>query len=534
MSFVCPEACQTLLRIARTNLSSSIATRALSTTSLRWPCANPPGNGHLRPLPKSSVSLQCNYANRRTIFSPKVVRDYEELHKEYRDQEGLPFGADLTEAQVDKIFGKGLSPKTANYLLRVLHGRRVAGTLQDPAYAVNTAQFSGQQISTALAYLRKKVPVEEIRNAGLRAEDELEQLEKDLAKEKEKANKKPEDVEEPEEEVKADPVYGRSQFDEIRARNRAKQKAREREEEEERLAAETRGGAEKAGPIARREDGTRVLTNPKIQEYYDKATSDEQAPPELKLWQSVLPSVTFVALVLGFMAAVSMVYEEPSTRYRFLKELSTAQATVASLVAINVVVWLGWKVPPLWRLFNNYMVIVIGKAKPVTMFTAMFSHLKLNHLVTNMVPLWFVGTQMHEELGRADFLTLYLGCGALGFLGSLVTYTLRGWTTVTTLGGSGATLGLCSAYFWEHRADGFKILGLPQEGVHGIVFLALIVALQLAAFGRTAAWKLDLASHLGGITAGVVGVEMINRSQRRRKEGKDKTVFEIFSPKPRQ
>ena len=146
----------------------------------------------------------------------------------------------------------------------------------------------------------------------------------------------------------------------------------------------------------------------------------------------------------------------------------------------------------------------------------------------NMVPLWVIGPLLHEDIGRANFLTLYIGSGAFGFLGGLITYTLRGWLTITSLGASGATLGVMSAYFWEHRTDGFKIFGLPQDGVHGIVFLALLLVPQLAAFGKTMKMRLDIASHLSGMAAGILGIEYINRHMER-----PKVVLEFLSPKRR-
>lgn len=70
--------------------------------------------------------------------------------------------------------------------------------------------------------------------------------------------------------------------------------------------------------------------------------------------------------------------------------------------------------------------------------------------------------------------------------------------------------------------DGFKIFGLPQDGVHGIVFLAMITALQLAGLGRTAKLKVDIASHLSGIVAGILGIELIKRAERRDVSGEQR------------
>lgn len=472
------------------------------------------------------------------IFSasrPKIIRHYEDLPKDYRDQAGLQFSVnDLSDEAIAQIFGRGFDAATGNRLLRVLHGRRVAGTVDDPAFAIHTAQYPEQLITKGLAYLRQNVKVNEVLNAGLRAEDELNQMDQEMMAEREareKSNHGEEGGKSQDEPVaaKADPVYGRSAFDQIRARNIAKQKALDQAAEEQRLAREAEEAVGVSGPLARREDGTRAIVNPKVAEYYEKAQSELEAPPEMKTWERILPSATVVALVLGSLGAVAMVYDEPMPRYRLFRDISTAHATVGALVALNALVFLGWRIPPLWSPFNKYMIFVVATVKPVTLFTAMFSHTKFSHMLVNMVPLWFIGTALHEELGRADFLTLYLGCGAVGFLGSLVTYTLRGWLTVTSLGASGATLGLCSAYFWEHRNDGFKILGLPKDGVHGIVFLAMITALQMAAFGRTAKLKVDIASHLSGMVAGILGMEVLQRTARRRGGGQDaKGMIEVW------
>lgn len=549
-AFICADARRALLRVAAGGVTKSTCMQS-SAVPLRFLLGSSSSSSQTR-----SITSRCQRkwqtsrilhspasetSPRRTFFSStKIIRNYEELPRDYRDQTGLVFRSkDITDEEAKRIFGPRMTAAAANHLLRILHGRRVAGTLEDPAFAVHTAQFSPEQMAAGLAYLRETVPVGEVMNAGLRAEDELNQMELEREQaEKRKAKGAEEAASEQateEDEAKVDPVYGRSSFDAMRARIKAKDKARERALEEERQAKEAQEPAAAAGPLAKREDGTRAITNPKVAEYYAKAQSTLEAPPEMRTWERIVPSATVVALVLGFMAAVAMVYEEPMPRYRLLRELSTAQATVGAMIAVNVAVFLAWRVPPLWKTLNKWAILVVATPRPATLFTAVFSHTKLSHLLVNMVPLWFVGTALHAELGRADFTTLYAGCGAVGFLGSLTTYTLRGWLTVTSLGASGATLGLCAAYFWEHRSDGFKVLGLPREGVHGIVFLALIAAVQLAGLGRTMRYKVDVASHLTGMAAGVLGMEMLNRTERRRKGGGGrgeggKEVIELWTP----
>ncbi|KAH7328968.1 hypothetical protein B0I35DRAFT_343778, partial [Stachybotrys elegans] len=455
----------------------------------------------------------------RTFFGPRVIRNYEELPRDYRDQVGLHFASkDLSDAEVAKVFGPDMNTAAANQLLRILHGRRVAGTLYDPAFSVHTAQYSEEEMEKALKYLRKMVRVQEELNAGLRAEDELAEIEQENAEaekakeekaKEEKAQEEKTQEKDPKEEgeavaVKPDPVYGRSGLDEIRARNIAKRKAQEKILEEKRRAAEAEQGA-KAGPVAKIiDDRGRAITNPKVAEYYEDAQSDLEEPPEMSHWQRILPSATAVVLSIGAFAALAMVYEEPSDRYRLFREISTAHATVATIIAINGLVYLAWRIPPLWRRLNRGWMLVVATVRPRMLFTAMFSHQNMGHMVVNMIPLWFVGSALHEELGRGDFLALYLSCGGLAYLGSLMFYTLMGRLDVATLGASGAVYGICSAYFWSHKDDGFRFLGLPKDGVHGSVFLAAISLLQVASLPMR--HKTDVVSHVAGILAGILGI----------------------------
>lgn len=486
-----------------------------------------------RPLTKSrsprdhSLLRQGGCANhRRTFFSPAIIRSYEDLPRDYRDRHGIQFRkGDLSKAEVDRVFGPSIKADSANHLLRILHGRRVAGTLEDPAFAVHTAQFAEDQINKGLEYLRKTVPVDEIMNAGLRAEDELNELEAEeepvIQKDAEKG-----EVGQQAEATKpqVDPVYGKSSFDQIRARNIAKNKAREKameeEEERKRLAdeAEGRTGPQSLVPV---EEGQRAITNPKIAEYYKAASSDLKEAPEMSLWQRIAPSAVLVTLVLGFCGSVCMVYQEPSDRYRLLDDISIETATVGTLIMVNALVLLAWRAPPLWKFLNKYMLLVVAMPKPISLFTSMFSHKQLSHMFLNMVPLYLVGVYLHEDLGRATFLTLYLACGSVGFLGSLLTYAAKGMTHVTTMGASGATLGLLAAWFWDHRDEPFRIMGLPDGGVHGIVYWGLLIALHLAGAGSMFSSKdrIDLVSHFFGLFAGTVGIEVINWFGLGRKKG---------------
>ncbi|KAK2053316.1 hypothetical protein LY76DRAFT_285575 [Colletotrichum caudatum] len=524
-------------RVASTSYSASVAaaaaaSRLLSTrTNLRKPVSSRPHAPWptLRQTqwPSPGLAATSNLPTRRWASSspppPKsdakkgpnkdepILRDYIDLPLDYKDKIGLRFrDAELSPAETKAVFGPSLKTAAANRLLRIMHGRRVAGTLDDPAFAVNTAAFTPQQRDAALAYLRKTLPVDEVLNAGLRAEDELAALEKELAESADEGHPSPKPDE-------ADPVYGYSALDAIRAKNQARA-AEEEQEEKKRLAEEARqegrDGVE-GGALATL-GVKRPPMSPRMQRWTEEATSDLAAPPPLTLAERLLPSAAAVLLLVGVLSAFAMVYTPPRDADRLYPEVSASAATVGALVGLNALVSLAWRVPPLWRFLNRYFVLVHGMPRAVTMLTANFSHSSLGHLATNMVGLWFVGTALHDEVGRANFLAVYLASGAVGLLGSLAVFTLRGLLTVSTVGASGAVFGVTTAYFWMHRFDSFKVLGLPPDpmnGPQGLGFIALILGFHVYAFFRRGRQTIDLTSHLFGMLAGLVGIELVTRKK---------------------
>ncbi|EFQ29388.1 rhomboid family protein [Colletotrichum graminicola M1.001] len=426
-----------------------------------------------------------------------ILRDYIDLPLDYKDKIGLRFRAtELSPAETKAVFGPSIKAAAANRLLRIMHGRRVAGTLDDPAFAVNTAAFTPQQRDAALAYLRKTLPVDEVLNAGLRAEDELAALEEELAEraDEDHPSPKPDDAETAARMggYEADPVYGYSALDAIRAKNQARaadeaEKQRLAEEAEQRDKGRGHFLATKVG-ISR----TQVLKS-------DPHTSLSARLGGSNILVAIRQLMVLTVWRLPWIAQYSPCISE-HTRNR------------AARTRANALVSLAWRVPPLWRFLNRYFVLVHGMPRAVTMLTANFSHSSLGHLATNMVGLWFVGTALHDEVGRANFLAIYLASGAVGLLGSLTVFTLRGLLTVSTVGASGAVFGATTAYFWMHRFDSFKVLGLPPDpmnGPQGLGFIAMILGFHLYAFFRRGRQTIDLTSHLFGMLAGLVGIELV-------------------------
>lgn len=494
-------------------------------------------------LPARGILRQ--WAGIRTVFSGfTVVTHYVDLPPNYTDHEGLPFARrDLRADEVVALFGPRLSTAAANKLLRILHGRRVAGTLEDPAVQVNTMHYTKEQQRIALEYLRKKVPVDEVANAGLRAEDELAALEEGataagqegggktaaddgpgyttrlkLYKDAPADSDKSKQPKQQQQQQKQQDVYGRSALDEIRAQNEAKWKAELARREEERRKREQEARDGKAGPLQVLGAQGQQTRQPslRMQEWTRRGMSDLKEPPRMSVWQRLLPSAALVLAVAGACAAFAALYRPPRRADRLFPDVPPAAATVGGLVLANGLVWALWKVPPLWRVLNQYFVVSAGLPRAPAVLASMFSHQSLMHLLQNMVILWFLGVRLHDDVGRGDFLATYFGTGAAGTFGTLAFAVLRNQMDFATLGASAAVYGVGAAYLWMHRFDHFKVLGFPpppSEGFHGLSILALAAAMNIGGFFTAKRYTVDLPAHLAGLAAGVLVGHLLERKR---------------------
>jgi membrane associated rhomboid family serine protease len=146
-----------------------------------------------------------------------------------------------------------------------------------------------------------------------------------------------------------------------------------------------------------------------------------------------------------------------------------------------------------------------GKNVYLAVFTSMFLHGSIGHLLFNMWFLWIFGNNVEEAYGHFGYLLLYL---VGGLAGTAAFIALNSNATVPLVGASGAiavTMGAYAVLFPKHRIVsllGWIILPLPAG-----IFLFVWFVAQFGLGGTGVAWE----AHAGGFVVGVAVSLLLRR-----------------------
>lgn len=126
------------------------------------------------------------------------------------------------------------------------------------------------------------------------------------------------------------------------------------------------------------------------------------------------------------------------------------------------------------------------------LFTSMFLHIGLWHLLFNGYALVILGTELERLLGWGRFLAIYI---LSGLFGSLVSYAFSPYLSAGASGAIFGLIGALAAFFGLHR----RALGTwGRSRLANIVFLIVINLL----WGFTQTY-IDNWAHLGGLVCGL-------------------------------
>jgi rhomboid-like protein len=406
-----------------------------------------------------------------------VVRAQDTSKK--KEEKGLAFQRNnLDLIGLRRVFGDDVPPRhEANYFLRVLHGRRVDGTLDLPLLAPleELKERFPDAENAGLQWLRENYPVDEDaaimkriqreENQEERTPSELQQraLDWGLFKLPEYHGPQSGHYQAPISEKEGD-VYGQSTFDRMKAESTAKAEQEEAELQAEidvKMAEAQKLHDEKSQALAERpEQGIEVSDGIRPPNTFEKwrmqrskeAQSDLtlEDVEKITLLQRLLPSTVFVALVCIGSYLFAQYWSPPRRSDRMFPDVSLSFATIGAVLAANLVVYAAWKLPMCWRILDKYFVSTPGYPRAASMVLNTFSHGNAKHLLKNMIGIVLFGLSLHEEVGRGWFLAIYFASGAVGSLASLTRFSLQRLYHTASDGASGSLLGIVGAYCWLH------------------------------------------------------------------------------------
>ena len=185
------------------------------------------------------------------------------------------------------------------------------------------------------------------------------------------------------------------------------------------------------------------------------------------------------------------------------------------IITLNVLIFLG----QFWISGNNpgigkslvYMFgFVPAEFNPLTIFSSMFMHGGLMHIIFNMWFLWIFGDNIESVLGHKRFVLFYLLCGVGA---ALLQIQINTGSQIPMVGASGAIAGVLGAYLIRFPRATVHVLVIliifitfirvPAMVVIGFWFLSNLTA-GLGTLGIEETGGTAWFAHLGGFVSGVV------------------------------
>jgi rhomboid protease GluP len=149
-----------------------------------------------------------------------------------------------------------------------------------------------------------------------------------------------------------------------------------------------------------------------------------------------------------------------------------------------------------------YGPLTVLKGEWWRLFTAMFLHGGMTHILMNMFSLYLIGRGMEMYFDTKSYLTIYLFSGLLGGLASLYMHP-----NSVGIGASGAIFGVFGAlagFFLAHR---------DKIAAHSKAFMkdfAVVLGINLV-LGLSIP-SIDVSAHIGGLIIGLIGGYVISKN----------------------
>lgn len=191
-----------------------------------------------------------------------------------------------------------------------------------------------------------------------------------------------------------------------------------------------------------------------------------------------------------------------------------------ALIAINVVVFifellLGDRFVYSWSFVPRELSdLLAGDGSfdvVLTMFSAMFLHGSIGHIIGNMLFLWIFGDNVEDNFGSGPYLIFYLLCGLAA---TLAQFFVDPRSAIPNLGASGAISGVLGAYIVLYPVAAVRLFVWPLSFFIGtfalpaFLWIGIWFVMQLIpgiqGLGAVSEGGVAFWAHIGGFVAGLL------------------------------
>lgn len=206
--------------------------------------------------------------------------------------------------------------------------------------------------------------------------------------------------------------------------------------------------------------------------------------------------------VLGIEKELRGLVEEGHKEVFSFEPLSKHVFVTYTIMLINVLIWFFMELEG--SSYDSRLLLAYGALNATyvfelgqywRMFTAMFLHVGLAHLVFNGVSLYIFGSRLEKYIAWWQFIAIYLLSGFIGSAFSLGASQVLGLDRIS-VGASGAIYGLMGSFLICTKAA-----HRPLENLNSyIIWLFFIIGIVYSVVDT----NVDAAAHLGGFLGGLI------------------------------
>ena len=194
-------------------------------------------------------------------------------------------------------------------------------------------------------------------------------------------------------------------------------------------------------------------------------------------------------------------FESVVMQHTALKHRTSNSSLTMALVAINIIIFvygtISGNADNLVDKFALNASAVFNQKEFYRLFTAMFLHLDLTHILSNSLYLYLFGSRVEKYYGKLNFVYIYV---ISGLMGSIFSFIL---TRGISAGASGAIYGLLGATLALSQVRKKSIDGLSLYTIMIIFFPGLVLGLFSP--------YIDIWGHVGGAIGGYFTGLIINK-----------------------